>query len=83
MFIAEVDISSFVAFPLCIYFSDGSIELRGLKLKEKNSDSSTSAMISPMKEIRDKFRIDYRIVQTSEWLALSFIPPELIRFIYV
>lgn len=73
VFVAEVDISRFVAFCLRIQFLDQLVELEGLK------DPWTSTMVFPMTELSTKFRIDFRIIQTSEWLALSSIPREFIH----
>jgi len=73
VFIAEIDISQFAAYRLRIQFLNELIELGGI------IDPLTSTMVFPMTDLGDQFRIDYRIVQNTEWLALESIPPELIH----
>jgi len=73
VFIAEIDISQFATHRLRIQFLNELIELEGI------IGPLTSTTMFPMTDLGNKFRIDYRIVQNTEWLALESISPELIQ----
>lgn len=75
MFIAEVDLSEFTPYDVRIHFGDGDIDISGL------IHPKAYVMVFPMVEIKRKFHIEPEIVQKSEWLAVSAIPPELISHI--
>ncbi|PMD66302.1 uncharacterized protein K444DRAFT_607727 [Hyaloscypha bicolor E] len=74
VFVAEIDISNFTPYCLRIEFLEGPIELNGLL------HTPTTTMLFPLVELRSKFHLDFRIIQSSEWIALSYIPPEIVTY---
>ena len=74
VFVAEIDTSNFTPYCLRIEFLEGPIELNGLV------HTPTTTMLFPLVELRSKFHLDFRIIQSSEWIALSYIPPEIVTY---
>jgi hypothetical protein len=70
--IAQIATSELTPYCIPIQFLEGPIEINGW------IHCATKTMFFSMQEIDVKFHIDFRMIQSSEWLALLYIPSELI-----
>jgi hypothetical protein len=78
VFIAQiVPTSQFNPYCLPIQFLNDRIYMNGW------IHPATKTLFFPMQEIWSKFSIEFRVIQRSEWLALTSIPQEIITHIIV